>query len=47
MLGLAGLAGGEQSIARQWIEEGINATGQIAFALGSYLLYSRAEMVWD
>ena len=45
MLGLAGLAGGEQTIARQWIEESINATGQIAFALGSYLLYSRAEMV--
>jgi hypothetical protein len=45
VLGLAGLAGGEQSIARQWIEEGINSMGQIAFALGSYLLYSRTEMV--
>jgi hypothetical protein len=41
MLGLAGLAGGEQSVARQWIEEGINSAGQIAFALGCYLLYSR------
>jgi hypothetical protein len=45
MLTMAGLAGAEQSIARQWLEEGINATGQIAFALASYLLYSRAEMV--
>ena len=47
MLGLAGLASGEQTIARQWIEEGINTSGQIAFALGSYLLYSRTEMVWE
>lgn len=47
MLGLAGLASGERSIARQWIEEGINTTGQIAFALGSYLLYLRTEMVRD
>jgi hypothetical protein len=45
MLGMAGLASGEQNIARQWIEEGINSTGQIAFALGSYLLYSRVEVV--
>jgi hypothetical protein len=47
MLSLAGLASGEQTIARQWIEEGINTTGQIAFALGSYLVYSRTKMVWE
>jgi hypothetical protein len=47
MLGMAGLASGEQSIARQWIEEGINSIGQIAFALGSYLLHSRADMLWE
>jgi hypothetical protein len=41
VLSMAGLAGGEQSIARQWIEESINAAGQIAFALGSYWLYLR------
>jgi len=41
MLGMAGMAGGEQSVGWQWVEEGINSVGQIAFALGSWLLYSR------
>ena len=41
MLSMAGLAGGDQSVARQWVEEGINSLGQTAFALGSYLLHSR------
>jgi hypothetical protein len=41
MLSMAGMASGEQTVARQWIEESINAVGQIAFALGSYLLYRR------
>jgi hypothetical protein len=41
MLSLAGMASGEQSIARQWIEEGVNSVGQISFAVGSYLLYAR------
>lgn len=45
MLGMAGLASGVQSVAKQWIEEWINTTGQIAFALGSYLLYKRFETV--
>lgn len=39
MLGMAGMAGGEQTIASQWIEEGVNSTGQVIFALASYLLY--------
>lgn len=47
MLSMAGLAGGDQSVARQWIEEGINSLGQIAFALGSYLLYSRYRVDGD
>jgi hypothetical protein len=42
-LGLAGLAGGEQNVARQWIEEGINSAGQIAFAWACRLLYSRCK----
>ncbi|MGD9047490.1 MAG: hypothetical protein PVF77_05520 [Anaerolineae bacterium] len=46
-LGMAGLAGGEQSVTRQWIEEGINTLAQVAFALGSYLLYSRFVTVWE
>jgi hypothetical protein len=40
MLGMAGMASGEQSVEMQWIEEGINSLGQIAWAFGSYLLYS-------
>jgi hypothetical protein len=40
-LSMAALAGGEQSIARQWVEEGINALAQTAFAWGSYALYAR------
>jgi hypothetical protein len=42
MLGMAGLAGGEQTISRQWLEQSVNAVGQIAFAEGSYLLYRRS-----
>lgn len=39
-LGMSGMAGGsEQSIPNQWIEESINAIGQVSFALGSFLLY--------
>ncbi|MBN1249387.1 MAG: hypothetical protein JXC32_17130 [Anaerolineae bacterium] len=38
MLSMAGMTGGEQTVARQWIEESVNSLGQIAFALGSYLL---------
>lgn len=41
MLGMARLAGGEQTVALQWIEEGINSLGQIAWAAGSYLLCAR------
>lgn len=43
MLGMAGMASGEQSVGRQWLEEGINSVGQIAFAFGGFLLYSRVE----
>lgn len=39
MLAMSGMASGEQTIARQWIEQAINVVGQIAFAAGSYALY--------
>lgn len=39
LLAMGGMAGGEQTIAQQWIEESVNAIGQISFAVGSYLLY--------
>ncbi len=39
MLGMASMSSGEQTVARQWIEESINSVGQIAFAVGSFLLY--------
>jgi hypothetical protein len=38
-LAMSGMAGGEQTVARQWIEQGINSAGQGAFALGSFCLY--------
>lgn len=43
MLSMAGMASGEQSVGRQWLEEGINSVGQMAFAFGSFLLYSRVR----
>jgi hypothetical protein len=46
MLGMAGLASGEQTVGRQWVEEIVNSVGQIAFALGSYLLYRRYSADW-
>lgn len=40
MLGMSGMASSvEQTITMQWVEESINTTGQIALAIGSYLLY--------
>jgi len=44
MLSMAGLAGDEQTVARQWIEEGINSLGQTVWATGSYLLYTKYKM---
>ncbi len=41
LLGLGGMAGGEQTIGQQWAEEIVNASGEIAFALGNYLLYRK------
>ena len=48
MLGMSGMAGwGEQSICRQWIEEGINFLGQVLFAIGSMLLYRNSESIHE
>jgi hypothetical protein len=38
---MAGMAGGDQGIAEQWIEEGVNSAGQVASAGASVLLYAR------
>ena len=43
MLVMAMMASGEQTVQRQWIEEIINSVGQIAWAFGSYQLYSRSR----
>jgi hypothetical protein len=40
-LAMAILASSPQTISMQWIEEGVNSFGQIAFAVGAYVLYSR------
>lgn len=39
LVGMGAMASGEQTLARQWIEEGVNAAGQIAFLLGTLLLH--------
>jgi hypothetical protein len=40
MLGMSGMASGsEQTVAVQWIEESMNASGQLAFAAACWLLY--------
>jgi len=39
LLAMGGMASGEQTIARQWIEETVNAFAQVTFAVGSGLLY--------
>lgn len=44
MLSMAGMASMEQTVLQQWIEQGVNSLGQIAFATGSYFLYTRSKM---
>ena len=39
LFAMSGMAGSEQTVARQWIEQGINSAGQSAFVTGSFLLY--------
>jgi len=39
LLSMGALAGGEQTIARQWLEEWINTFAQIGFAIGAWLLH--------
>lgn len=39
LVGMGAMASGEQSLTRQWLEEGINTAGQLGFMLGSILLY--------
>lgn len=39
LLGMAGLTQGEQTVARQWVQEGVNTGGQTAFAVASFLLH--------
>jgi hypothetical protein len=39
LVGLGAMASGEQTLARQWIEESVNAVGEIGFMMGSILLH--------
>lgn len=38
LIGMGAMASGEQTIAKQWIEESINALGQFGFMLGAIVL---------
>jgi len=39
LVGMGALASGEQTLARQWIEQSINTVGQLGFMIGSILLH--------
>jgi hypothetical protein len=39
LVGMGAMASGEQTLAKQWIEESINTAGQLGFMLGSILLF--------
>jgi hypothetical protein len=43
LVGMGAMASGEQSLAKQWIEESINTFGQLGFMVGSILLYKRIK----
>jgi len=44
LVGMGAMASGEQTLAKQWIEESINALGQLGFMLGSILLYQKFKL---
>jgi len=39
MLAMTAMSAGEQSVAKQWVEETVNSIGQITFAVGSWMIY--------
>lgn len=41
LVGMGAMASGEQTVARQWIEQSVNAAGQLGFMMGSILLYRK------
>ncbi len=43
LVGMGALASGEQTLARQWIEQSINAVGQLGFMIGSILLHRNVK----
>lgn len=45
VLAMGGLSAGEQTVAKQWIEESVNSIGLTYFALGCYLLHQTAQAV--
>ena len=43
LVGIGALASGEQTVARQWIEQSVNVVGQLGFMVGSILLFQNVE----
>ena len=39
LVGMGAMASGEQTLARQWIEQSVNSIGQLGFMIGSILLH--------
>jgi hypothetical protein len=43
LVGMGSMASGEQTLARQWIEQSVNALGQLGFMIGTIFLFLNIE----
>ena len=43
LVGMGSMASGEQTLARQWIEQSINSLGQLGFMIGTIFLFLNIE----
>lgn len=43
LVGMGAMASGEQTLTRQWIEQSVNALGQLGFMLGCILLHQNVK----
>jgi hypothetical protein len=43
LVGMGSMASGEQTLARQWIEQSVNAIGQLGFMIGTIFLFLNIE----
>jgi hypothetical protein len=46
LVSMGAMASGEQTLARQWVEQSVNTVGQLGFMLGCILLYQKTAFVY-